>query len=355
MTLALHPPATAMVWPGPDAPHRPLAVDEVDLAPGELLVRVELATVCGSDLHTVSGRRPGPAPGVLGHEAVGTVARTGGGPARLDVRGRPVRTGDRVAVGIYAACGRCARCRRGLPQKCERLFKYGHAPLADAGPLSGGYATHLRVRKGTPLAAVDPALPAALAAPLGCATATAVAAVAAAGDTDRSDVTVCGAGLLGLLATAMLAGRGATVTVLDPDPRRRATALRMGAARALDAAAEPPRADAYLELSGAPAAARRAVARTVTGGTIVLAGTVSPGAPLDWEAEDVVRGLLTVRGVHNYAPEHLAEAVAWTERNAARLPVADLLGTVHPLSRLDDALAEAARGDAVRIAVDPTR
>ncbi|MFF0522478.1 alcohol dehydrogenase catalytic domain-containing protein [Actinomadura nitritigenes] len=344
----------AMVWPGVGGRHRAAAVDPPRPAPGEALVEVELATICGSDLHTVSGRRPGPAPGVLGHETVGRVVRLGDGPAPRDVRGRDVAVGDRVAVGIYAACGGCPRCRRGLPQKCERLFKYGHAPLAEAGPLSGGYASHVLVRAGTPLAVVSPDLPAALAAPLGCATATAVAAVSAGGaDVAGLNATVCGAGLLGLLATAMLAGRDAAVTAVDPDPGRRATAMLMGAANAVGPADEPPPADLYIELSGAPAAARSAVARTATGGTIVLAGTVSPGAPLDWEAQDLVRGLLTVRGVHNYAPADLAEAAAWTESAAARLPVEALLGAVHPLDDLDAALAEAARSASIRVGVAP--
>jgi putative phosphonate catabolism associated alcohol dehydrogenase len=355
-----------MVWPGVGGRHRAAAVDPPDPAPGEALVEVELATICGSDLHTVAGRRPGPAPGVLGHETVGRVVRLGDGPPPRDVRGRDVAVGDRVAVGIYAACGGCPRCRRGLPQKCERLFKYGHAPLAEAGPLSGGYASHVLVRAGTPLAVVPPDLPAALAAPLGCATATAVAAVSAGGALSAGgavpaggagvadlNVTVCGAGLLGLLATAILAGRGAAVTAVDPDPGRRATAIMMGAADAVGPAAEPPPADLYIELSGAPAAARSAVARTATGGTIVLAGTVSPGAPLDWEAQDLVRGLITVRGVHNYAPEHLAEAASWTESAAAGLPVEALLGAVHPLDDLDAALAEAARSASVRVGVAP--
>ncbi|POM23385.1 L-threonine 3-dehydrogenase [Actinomadura rubteroloni] len=340
----------ALVWPGPGGRHRPLAVAPPDPAPGELLVAVELATVCGSDLHTVAGRRPGPAPGVLGHEVVGRVVRLGP-DAVTDVRGRRVAAGDRVAIGIYAACGTCARCRRGLPHKCARLFKYGHAALADAGPLSGGYASHVLVRAGTPLAVVPPDLPAALAAPLGCATATAVAVAGAAGDVAGRDVTVCGAGLLGVLATAMLAGRGASVTVLDPDPGRRATALRAGARHAAGPDEEVPPADACLELSGAADAVRRAPARTATGGTIVLAGTVSPGVALDWSAQDVVRGLLTVRGVHNYTPADLAGAVAWAE--SARLPVSDVLGTVHPLTDLDAALGEAAGTTALRVGVRP--
>ncbi|MFC0040272.1 hypothetical protein [Actinomadura rayongensis] len=117
--------------------------------------------------------------------------------------------------------------------------------------------------------------------------------------------------------------------------------------------ADLPPADACLELSGAAGAARRAPARTATGGTIMLAGTVSPGVALDWAAQDVVRGLLTVRGVHNYTPADLAEAVAWTGSAAARPPVADVLGPVFPPAEVDAALAGAARTTALRGGVRP--
>ncbi|MGJ6965649.1 alcohol dehydrogenase catalytic domain-containing protein [Streptosporangium sp. G11] len=348
--IRLDPPAVAMLWQGVGRAHREFTVAEVALGPGEVLVEVELATVCGSDLHTVSGRRPGPAPMVLGHETVGRVVHLGPGPAARDVGGRPITAGDRVSVGIYSSCGDCPPCLRGLPQKCERLFKYGHAAGAA---LYGGYASHLHVRAGTPLAAVPEDLPAGVAAAIGCATATSVAVVAAGGDLSGRSATVCGAGLLGLLTTAMLTEAGMAVTVLDPDPSRRALALTMGATAVLDAITEPPVADLYVELSGAAAAARAAPRRTAYGGVIVLAGTVSPGVDLAWDAQDIVRGLLTVRGVHNYTPAHLAEAASWSARAVSRWPIAEFLGPVHPLADLDLALVASARATSIRVGVAP--
>ena len=91
----------------------------------EVLVRVSLATICGSDLHTFTGRRAAPVPCVLGHEAVGRIAY----PTKVrDAYGEPLHEGDRVTWSLMAACGACRYCNeRDLPQKCERLFKYGHA------------------------------------------------------------------------------------------------------------------------------------------------------------------------------------------------------------------------------------
>ena len=106
----------AAVWDG-----SAIAVREVRLpepGPGETLIRISTATVCGSDLHTVSGRRPAPCPSILGHEAVGVVVATGADS--------PVSVGDRVVWSGTVSCGDCPRCRAGLSAKCCSVRKVGH-------------------------------------------------------------------------------------------------------------------------------------------------------------------------------------------------------------------------------------
>ena len=127
----------------------PFEVCEVPViaTPADTLVQVSLATICGSDLHTVSGRRDAPTPCVLGHEAVGTIAAP---TQHRSATGELLREGDRVTWSLMASCGRCAYCTdRNLPQKCETLFKYGHARSEGATTLSGGFATHILLRPGT--------------------------------------------------------------------------------------------------------------------------------------------------------------------------------------------------------------
>lgn len=358
--------ALAAVWDGPEAPLRAERVGQVELGPGDALVAVELATICGSDLHTLAGHRPGPAPSVLGHETVGRIIALGAGSAPTDVRGRTLTPGDRVAVGIYAACGECVRCRIGREQKCDKLFKYGHLLSRDPDVLTGGYASHLHVRQGTPLVRVD-LLPAAVAAPLGCATATAVACVVAALADSRLPVdlaapsialagvraTVTGAGLVGLIGAALLADHGACVTVVDPHADRRARAIRFGASSALTPGEPTQPADLFLELSGSPAAAGGAIDATAIGGTVVLAGTVSPGVTLSWQAQDLVRKLITVHGVHNYRPADLAMAARWSERAMGRLPLDELAGPTFPLSRVQTAIDTAHHSTALRVGITP--
>lgn len=364
--------AVAMVWRGRGLPH---TVEHVALpapGPGEVLVAVELSTICGSDLHTVHGRRAAPAPLVLGHESVGRVVAVGEGGAGAGV-GNGLRSGDRVVWSVAASCGSCDRCDGGVPQKCRELVKYGHVGFAPGSELSGGFASHLLLRQGTPIVRVDDSLPAATLAPVSCATATAWAAVERAASVrplHGARVHVHGAGLVGLSAAAIAAARGAEVTVFDPSPGRRARAERFGAAAAevRSTRAEPPaagsadstggmdahprEAEVVIEASGH--AVSTALETAAVGGVVVLVGSVFPAPPVPLDAERVVRRLLTLSGVHNYTGEHLAGAARFVERHAADLPFAELVGPPLPLGDLDDALEAASAPDApLRVAVRP--
>ncbi|MFP5021689.1 alcohol dehydrogenase catalytic domain-containing protein [Pseudonocardia phyllosphaerae] len=340
-------PARYARWDGPGAPFRVVDADVPrEPGPGEVLVAIDLATVCGSDLHTTRGRRSSPVPGVLGHEQVGHVVAAG--------EGTTVDPGDRVVWSVAASCGHCRRCARGIPQKCTDLLKYGHQPLDPAHPLTGGFATHCLLAPGTAVEVVPDAVPDVVAAPASCATATVAAVLDAAGPVGPGDrVLVTGAGMLGLTATAMAARAGAEVVVSDPHPERRAQAVAFGAAATCDGAPGGV-VDVALELSGAAAAVRTCLDRLDVGGTLVLAGSVSPGPAVELDPERVVRGLHTVTGVHNYAPRHLAAAVEFLVGNHDRYPFASLVGGPYALDDIDAAFAAAGRpGAAPRQAVRP--
>ncbi|WP_082717095.1 zinc-binding dehydrogenase [Microterricola viridarii] len=361
LDLDLAPAALAMVWSGIGRPHEALAVPDIRLAPGDALVAVELATICGSDVHTVAGHRPGPSPSVLGHEQVGRVLATAG-PVRA-VDGRRLEPGMRVVWSVVVSCGRCARCRRGLPNKCVSAAKYGHEAVRHEWELSGGFASAVHLKRGTGIVIVDDATPAGVLAPASCATATVVAAIEAAEQSaplSGRTVLVTGAGMLGLTATAMAADAGARVVVSDPSAERRAAALRFGAAAVADPALPSGAAgslgrvlaaqtrgrglcDVALELSGAAPAVASALAALDTGGVLVLVGSVSPGAPVPIDPERLVRQLLTVRGVHNYTPAQLQRAADYLADAWRRHPFEQLLGEVFPLEQIDEAFDAAAR------------
>jgi threonine 3-dehydrogenase len=300
---------------------------------GEVLVRMLLATVCGSDHHTVSGRRTAPCPGVLGHEGVGEVVSCG--------PGADVLPGERLVWSVTVSCGNCDRCVSGRTAKCRSLRKVGHEAWDSDWPLSGTYAEHLLLPRGATLVRVPPRLPDAVAAPAGCATATVMAAleraVDLAGDLDGRRVLVSGAGMLGLTAAAAASDAGAAeVVVVDPDPARLALARRFGADHGLPPGEWVPPVAVALELSGAARAVTTCLDRLDVGGALVLVGSVAPGPSVVVDPERVVRGWHTLAGVHNYEPRHLRRAVAFLDDS--RWPWADLITDPVGLERVAELL-----------------
>ncbi|MCA9259941.1 MAG: alcohol dehydrogenase catalytic domain-containing protein, partial [Planctomycetales bacterium] len=183
--------------------------------PGAALVRVACCTICRSDLHTWLGRRPGPAPAILGHEIVGTIAELGEGLAHDSV-GRPLRLGDRVTWTLHSSCGSCRNCRElQLPMKCVSLRKYGHDSCLEPPHLRGGFAEYCLVDAGSPLIRLPDHVSDRVAAPANCAIATIVAGWEAAGLRPGARVLIQGAGALGCYAAAYAAHAGAAQIIIS--------------------------------------------------------------------------------------------------------------------------------------------
>lgn len=343
---------------------RPLEFREFELpalAGAEVLVRVLGCTLCGSDVHTFEGRRQAPVPTILGHEIIGQIEEFGPVVQRQDATGAQLQVGDRVTWAIVASCGDCFYCLRDLPQKCERMVKYGHEPLHPGRELTGGLAEFCVLAPGTAIIRLPDTLPLDVACPASCATATVTAALDAAGDVEGRSVLIAGAGMLGLTACAMSRSRGAAeVLCVDINPLRLAQSESFGATRrnspdelnvAVPAATGGYGVDVVLELSGSPAAFESSFPHVQTGGTLVLVGAVFPSKPVALAMEQVVRRQLTLRGVHNYAPRHLQAAVNFlTEQH--RYPFDQLVSRWLPLSDAEEAFALAANPESLRIGIN---
>ncbi len=115
-----------MVFTGPGKPLLESTFPLPQLQQGELLVKIRYCSICASDLHTFYGRRKSPAPLVPGHEIVGEVFQTCDGEQRTDYTGEKVTKGDLITWSLAVSCGKCQFCKKGFPQKCENLLKYGH-------------------------------------------------------------------------------------------------------------------------------------------------------------------------------------------------------------------------------------
>lgn len=328
---------TAAVWTGSGVEVREVPVPV--LGDGEVLVRVRLATVCGSDLHTVSGRRPAPCPSVLGHEAVGDVVAVG--------VGADAQVGQRVIWSVTVTCGTCSRCRSGLSAKCLSVRKVGHEPFDADWRLSGSYAAHVVLPRGTTTATVPDTLADAVAAPAACATATVMATLEAAGELKGRRVLIGGAGMLGLTAVAACAAAGADVQVVDRNDDRMALAARFGGRGCDDGPV-----DVAIDYTGSSIAVANALGRLDVGGTLVLAGSVTPGPPLSVDPETVVRQWLTITGVHNYEPRHLYQAVSFLDGTREHYPWDALIVAPVPLDDIEEALNSPPPGK-LRTAVRP--
>lgn len=337
------------VFRGPGQPFEFSRMDIPEPGPGEVVVALDMATLCGSDLHTLKGRRHGPTPTILGHEGVGRVAAVGDGRD-------PAWLGRRVSWSLVDSCGSCRPCTEWrLPQKCENLLKYGHAPLTAGGGLHGCYASHLTLRRGTHLVEVPDTLPDAVVAPANCALATMVAVLETLPPEGRDLAVIQGAGLLGLYGSALLRAAGwSTVFVVDRQPQRLTAVPRFGGTPVLSSDPSPIPLDAVdvvIEVCGSAQAVPEGIRWLRPGGHYAIAGMVHPDSSLSLTGESLIRKCLTLRGVHNYAPRHLEEAIGFLDRNLGTHPWESLVSPPMPLSSLEEAFALADSGRWCRVAV----
>jgi alcohol dehydrogenase len=348
--------------PGPFAETRPLVVDELELAPPgptELLVRIEAAGICHSDLSVVDGNRPRPTPMLLGHEAAGIVEAVG-----RDVA--DVREGDRVVLTFLPRCGECGACATNGRLPCER----GSAANARGELLGGGsrltrrgepVAHHLGASAFADHAVVDrrsvvpvpAAVPAEVAALLGCAVLTGGGAVLnASGVRDGEPVLIVGLGGVGTAALLVAKATGHPVIAVDAIESKLALARAAGAdeawtpEQAMDAGI---RAGVVVEAAGHPAAFETAFALTAPGGTTVTVGlpradarSSIPPLTLTSEARTVVGSYL---GSSVPARDVPAYADLWLD---GRLPVERLVSGRVALGDINAAMDALAGGGALR-------
>jgi threonine dehydrogenase-like Zn-dependent dehydrogenase len=292
-----------------------LDVPEPDPAPGEVLVQVRAAGICGSELH--GARRPGfrKPPLIMGHEFAGIGA-----------------AGEAVVVNPILSCGHCELCRRGLRHVCaDRQIIGVHR--------AGGFAERVAV-PASALRPLPPGLPwetAALIEPA----ANAVHAWNRAGAAAR--VAVIGCGAIGLLCAAMaLEGGADRVDVSDLSPDRLAAARRLGANVAGEALSGEY--DVVFDAVGAAATRAASVAHQRPGGVAVWLGLADEEAGFD--ANALVRSEKQVLGSFAYSDGEFAQAIAligrWDVTWAAGYPLTagaeiftDLMnGGLHPLKAL---------------------
>lgn len=353
--------------PGPFTESTPLTVSDLELdppGPDELLVRIEAAGLCHSDLSVVDGNRVRPVPMLLGHEAAGVIEDVGPGGSDLAV-------GQRVVMTFLPRCGHCAACATDGLTPCEpgtaantagtllhgdiRLRRGGEPVFHHLGV--SGFATHAVVDRHS-VVPVGEEVPAVVASLLGCAVLTGGGAVLNVGKPQPGQsVAVVGLGGVGMAAViTALAHDDVDVIGIDrlEDKLDRARALGINAAYTPDEAEERNvKADVVIEAVGHAAALETAIAHTAPGGRTVTVGLPRPDARIS------VSPLGLVAEGRSLIGSYLGSAVPardiprfvqlWRD---GRLPVETLVSSSIALEDINSAMDRLAEGKAVRQVIE---
>ena len=339
-----------------------------DARAGEVLVKITMSTICRSDIHSYEGRRPNPCPGILGHEIIGIIDQIGEG-VREDLRGDPLAPGDRITWTEYFADGPSYyRDVHDMPQKAPGLRKYGHDHVDDDPHFLGGFADYCYIMPGTGILKLPDALSDEEATPLNCGVATMISVTEAADIAVGDTVVVQGLGLLGIYGCAIAKSRGAgRVIGLDAVAARRQTAERFGADLTFDVGSmnkdelvsavreesPPDGPDVILEVCGVSSVVPDGVRMLRIGGRYVLAGVVNPGSSFKLDGSDLITKWITLKGIHNYHPRHLVQALDFVMANRDRYPFAEIVDSRFGLDQLGEAFKKAASHQVLRAAIVP--
>jgi threonine dehydrogenase-like Zn-dependent dehydrogenase len=317
-----------------------------DPEPGGMILKIEQAAICGSDLHVWRGdtsREPAsPADLGFGHEGFGTVLELGPGTTQDDA-GRPLQVGDRVIHHVLRKLDGRGRVRG--------TRAYGQFPF-----FFSTFSDFYYVEADRPVYRVPDALPDDVLAPVNCAMGAAINGLLNGGVGFGSSVVIFGAGGLGLTAAAAAKDMGAhQVIVLDRVPARLDLAREFGADHVINVdevatadervalvqdLTEGRGADAALELVGLAALLPEGVAMLRPGGTFVEVGLFFKGTSVAFDPSTVLRGKRIV-GSAGYPPSLIPRILDFLARNIDRRPFQKMVSHRFALDDINEALEQA--------------
>jgi len=339
----------AQVFHGP-GDLRDETVPVPDPGPGEVVLRVDAALTCGTDVKTL--RRGHPVmiphvPTVFGHEFAGRIAAVGAG-----VRG--LREGDHAVAANSAPCRRCALCRAGRPNLCEDLLfvngAYGEFIALPARLVAENLVT---------LDAATPAARAAFAEPLACA----MLGVERAGVEHGQSVVVLGHGPLGCLLAMVAGARRARVILVGKRGWRLDCVRSLGIAEVIDATATDDLvadlraatggrgADVTIDATGRPEVWAQAIDAVGRGGRVVFFGGCAPGTTVSVDTRRAHYEELTLLGAFHHTPELIRRAVELLEANT--IEPEGLITRRMGLGEVREALELMANGQALKVLIEP--
>ncbi len=338
--------------------------------PGALLVKVEMAGVCGTDVHQMHGKlgvKP-QLPVIPGHESIGRIVKIG--EARtLDCSGEPVQEGDRI-MWAHVSCGKCFACAvNNQPTLCERRFSYGMSHSGAYPFLSGGFAEYEYVIPSADIIKVPTELRNEEVIGVCCAFRTAVAAFERLGSLGiQSNVVVQGCGPVGLYSTLLAAEGGAAQLIVVGAPTLRLELAKQWGATHVINIDEMPDAtqrkaailkltngrgpDVVIEASGVPIAFREGMDIVRRGGRYLVIGQSS-------EAEQtIIPGLLMLKhleiiGVGSATIRHYYKAIQFIKNKRNRYNFAAIVTNRYSLNQANEAVNAMMAGKEIKPVIIP--
>ncbi|MBQ7568040.1 alcohol dehydrogenase catalytic domain-containing protein [bacterium] len=318
--------------------------------PGELIVRIEAALTCGTDLKTYRRGHPNwPTPTPFGHEFSGVVHEVGEGVTQFKV-------GQPVMIAPTAPCGKCRHCQRGYGNLCDYTMET---------MMLGAYAEYIRVPEHIVPVNVFPKpdnlsyLESAALEPLSC---------VVYGDeqltiSEKDTVVIIGAGPIGLLYLMVTQlHHPKSIIMVGRRKMRLDTARSLGADVVIDCACtdyfdevmrltQGRGADVVIECTGSPEVWEKSIDLACRGGQVMLFGGCRSGSEVHLPMDRVLRDGLTIKGAFHYTPsaaKHARDLLV-----EGRINVKPLITDTYSLEEYKTIFNRLDSGDVIKLGVDP--
>ena len=342
-----------------------------EVEPGAILVKIEMAGVCGTDVHQVAGElglKP-KLPVIPGHEAIGRIVKLGEGRAQ-DCSGTPVAVGDRI-MWVHVSCGECRPCKiDNQPNLCVKRFSYGMSYSGDYPYLTGGFAEYVYILPKADIVKVPEELLNEEVIGVCCAFRTAVAAFERLGGLGiQPNVVIQGCGPVGLYSTILAVEGGAgKVIVVGAPTLRLELAKKWGATEVINIEEMPDPAarkkeileltdgrgpDIVIEASGVPPAFNEGVDMVRRGGRYVVIGQTSMEAEIPFIPGLVMQKHLQIIGSASATIGDYYKALRLIQNRRQKYPFADIVTNKYPLDRANEAVAAMKKGQEIKPVIIP--
>lgn len=357
----------------PYAESKPLSIETVELGEpqtNEVLIKIEAAGLCHSDLSVINGSRPRPMPMALGHEAAGKIVQTGPNVTNFT-------KGDHVVCTFIPSCGHCIPCQEGRPALCENgAASNGEGEMLEGGRRFdeenetiyhhlgvSGFADYAVVSTHS-IVKVDKEIPFEKVAIFGCAVITGIGAVMnTAQIRPGSNVAVIGLGGVGLSAIigAKLAGAN-EIIALDINQDKFEIAKQLGATAVFDSSDEnvvdhlksyvSGGVDFAFETAGAVPAMEVAYKITKRGGATVTTGLPDPKHEFSFPQVTLAAEERTIKGSYVGSCVPSRDIPRFIELyKQGRLDIGYLLSGTLSLEDINEGFDQLERGEVVRLIV----